>query len=42
MMKDTKKVFEEPNIEIEKFHIEDIITTSYEEGDPEDWGGGRV
>jgi len=31
------KKFMEPEIEIEKFEIQDVITTS----EP-DWGGGRV
>lgn len=35
------KQFMEPVIEIEKFEVEDVITTSGEDSG-EDWGGGRV
>lgn len=31
-----KKYFENPEIELEKFHIEDVITTSWEEDAQED------
>ena len=35
------KTFETPEIEIKKFEIEDVVTTS-PETEPEDWGGGFV
>ena len=33
------KVFENPTIEIEKFEMEDVITTS--PGGEDDWSGGE-
>lgn len=31
-----KKYFENPEIELEKFHVEDVITTSWEGDEDED------
>ena len=35
------KRFEEPIMEIEKFNLLDIITTSGDDEGNDDWGGGR-
>ena len=35
------KNFEIPTIEIEKFNIEDVITTSTTEPGGDDWSGGE-
>ena len=38
-----KTMFENPEIEVEKLNVEDVITTSTgEEEEEEGWGGGRV
>lgn len=34
-----KKIFVEPSIEVEKFTVEDVLTTS---GDNNNWGGGET
>ena len=36
-----KTMFENPEIEVEKLNVEDVITTSTEDNE-EGWGGGRV
>lgn len=39
MVEEIKKEFEYPAIEIQTFHVGDVITTS---DCPEDWGMGEV
>ena len=36
------KYFNEPEMEVKKYDIQDVITTSGEPEENEGWGGGRV